>query len=49
MDLGHLDDTDAAPVPTGGQVITHTQFNEGIFRGGLNYQFQPPPPVSVRG
>jgi outer membrane immunogenic protein len=45
MDLGHLNDTDAAPVTTGGQVITNSHFTDTIFRGGLNYQFQPPPPV----
>jgi outer membrane immunogenic protein len=49
MDLGHLDDSDAAPVPTGGQVITNTHFTDWILRGGLNYQFQPPLPVRVRG
>ena len=49
MDLGHIDDTDAAPPATGGHTITHSNFNEGLFLGGLNYQFQPPPPISTRG
>jgi opacity protein-like surface antigen len=49
MDLGHLDDSDAAPVPTGGQVFTNTHFTDWILRGGLNYQFPANPRVSVRG
>jgi outer membrane immunogenic protein len=48
MDLGHLNDTDAAPVATGGQVITGSHFTDTIFRGGLNYQF-PPPVIKTRG
>ena len=43
MGLVTLDDTDTF-VPTtvsvsGGQVTTHTRFNDGILRGGLNYNF----------
>src|SRR5262249_25364551 len=47
MDLGHLDTTGVTsaasasviPLPTGGQVTTHTHFTDGILRGGLNYKF----------
>jgi outer membrane immunogenic protein len=48
MGLGTIDDTDAAVCPeggckitsvTGGQIVTHTRFNDGILRGGLNYKF----------
>jgi len=51
MDLGHLNDTDAATVscgeettctigkPTGGQTFTNTHFTDWILRGGLSYQF----------
>jgi outer membrane immunogenic protein len=45
MDLGTLDDTDRPPtclVPctaSGGQIITHTHFTDGILRAGLNYKF----------
>jgi hypothetical protein len=46
MDLGTLNDTDAPPAcpvtgcPTsGGQIITHTHFTDGILRLGLNYKF----------
>jgi opacity protein-like surface antigen len=47
MDLGTLDATGvtsgaSAPVGfgvTGGRVVTHTRFTDGILRAGLNYQF----------
>jgi opacity protein-like surface antigen len=50
MDLGHLNDTDAAVVPCiegpctahvtgGGQTTTNTHFTDWILRGGLSYQF----------
>jgi outer membrane immunogenic protein len=50
MDLGHLNDTDAATcggeaaIPcvahaTGGQTSTNTHFTDWILRGGLSYQF----------
>jgi len=46
MDLGTLDDNDISCVVackvtgvTGGQVITHTHFTDGILRAGLNYKF----------
>jgi len=44
MDLGTLDDSDQQIVPgiktaSGGQTFTHTRFNDGILRGGLNYKF----------
>ena len=49
LDLGHIDDTDAA-LPATGHTITHTNFNEGLLRGGLNYQFpSQPAPISTRG
>jgi len=48
LDLGHIDDTDAA-LPAHGHTFTHTNFNEGVFLGGLNYQFQAPPVISTRG
>jgi outer membrane immunogenic protein len=48
VDLGSLDDTDAAVCPeggckissvTGGQTFTHTHFTDNILRIGVNYQF----------
>jgi len=47
LDLGHLDDTDAA-LPAHGHTITHANFNEGLLLGGLNYLF-PPPVIRTRG
>jgi outer membrane immunogenic protein len=42
VNLGSLDDTDSIAVVTGasgGQIHTHTRFNDYIVRAGLNYQF----------
>jgi outer membrane immunogenic protein len=42
VNLGSLDDTDAIVGVTGasgGQIHTHTRFNDYIVRAGLNYQF----------
>lgn len=43
VDLGTLDDTDRPPTcpctASGGQILTHTHFTDGILRGGLNYKF----------